>query len=129
MRAHDEHAPEVVVEVEPRYLVEHSEPSSDRHAFAYTVTIHNRSAEAVQLLRRHWIITDSDGNVEEVEGEGVVGLQPVIESGQSFRYTSGTVVGTTVGSMEGSYQLRSEGRGIFPVPIPSFTLAVPGSLH
>ena len=123
------HSAEVTVEVEVRYLAEHSEPRNDCYAFAYTMTIQNCGEETVQLLRRHWIITDGDGNVQEVEGEGVVGLQPVIEPGQLFRYTSGTVVGTTVGSMEGSYQLRSEGHGIFRIPIPGFALVAPGSLH
>ncbi len=124
-----EGAPEVGVETEVRYLEEHSDLEAPRHAFAYTITLHNRSEETVQLLRRHWIITDGDGDIQEVEGEGVVGLQPEIDPGQRFRYTSGTLLATAVGSMEGNYLMHSQTAGEFRVAIPSFALILPGMLN
>jgi ApaG protein len=117
------------VSVETSYLPEQSDPGSERYVFSYTITIHNAGAEAARLLRRHWIITDANGKVQEVRGDGVVGEQPHLEPGQGFRYSSGAILETPVGTMEGSYQMiTDEGRN-FDAPIAPFRLAMPGILH
>lgn len=120
---------EVVVNVKTQYLDGQSAPESGRYVFAYHITISNRGTERVQLLRRHWIITDGNQHVEEVEGEGVVGQQPVIEPGRSYDYTSGCVLKTDCGRMEGSYQMRTDDGALFLAPIPAFALRIPGTLH
>lgn len=119
----------VRVTVESTYLEEHSAPEHNRYAFAYFVTISNESAPRVQLRRRHWIITDGNGKVEEVEGPGVVGEQPVLDPGDTHRYTSGAVITTPVGTMEGSYEMHDgEGR-VFLAKIPRFSLRMPGVIQ
>jgi ApaG protein len=100
-----------------------------RFVFAYTITIRNQGTVAARLLTRHWLITDSNGKVQEVRGEGVVGEQPHLEPGQGFRYTSGAVLETPVGSMQGSYQMLADDGRRFDAPIAPFRLAVPGLLH
>ena len=115
------------VDVEVRYIERESDPDSQRYVFAYTITISNESAQTAQLLNRYWRITDGEGEVQEVEGPGVVGKQPVIEPGKSFRYTSAAVLQTPVGSMEGHYEFRGEGS--FLVPIPAFSLSRPNVVH
>lgn len=117
------------VEVETAYLDEQSEPGEQRFVFAYTITIRNEGEVPARLLTRHWIITDANGKVQEVRGEGVVGEQPYLQPGQGFRYSSGAVLETPVGSMQGSYQMLADDGLHFDAPIPAFRLAVPGLLH
>jgi ApaG protein len=110
------------------YLADQSNEADNRYVFAYTITIANHSAAAVQLLSRHWLITDAHHQVQEVRGQGVVGEQPVILPRQSFEYTSGTVLATPVGTMAGSYHMIAEGVE-FDAAIPQFVLSVPRVLH
>ena len=110
------------IDVDVRYIVRESDPDNRRYVFAYTITITNRSDETAQLMNRYWRITNAEGQVEEVEGPGVVGKQPVIEPGASFRYTSAAILETPVGSMEGHYEFR--GDGVFRVPIPAFSFCL-----
>lgn len=114
------------VTVEAMFLPDRSSPDENSFAFAYTVTIANESAPRVQLRRRHWIITDGNGHVEEVEGPGVVGQQPVLDRGDAHRYSSGAVLSTPVGTMEGRYEMHAETGHVFQARIPRFTLQVPG---
>jgi len=117
------------VSVVTRYLPEQSQPEQNRFAFAYTVTVSNKGELPAKLLSRHWVITDGDGRVQEVRGAGVVGQQPLIEAGASHTYSSGTVMTTRVGIMQGSYQMLAEDGKRFDAVITPFRLAVPGSLH
>lgn len=117
------------VEVQTTYIPEQSEPDEDRYVFSYTVTIENHGKIAAKLLTRHWYITDADGNVQEVEGDGVVGEQPYLSPGDGFKYTSGTVLETPVGSMYGSYHMLADDGTEFDTQIPAFTLSVPNTLH
>ncbi|MBM7062227.1 Co2+/Mg2+ efflux protein ApaG [Pseudomonas sp. UL073] len=120
---------QIDVSVVTRFLPEQSQPDAQRFAFAYTVTIHNGGEQPARLLSRHWIITDGDGGVQEVRGAGVVGQQPLIEPGASHTYSSGTVLSTRVGNMQGSYQMLAADGKRFDAPIAPFRLAVPGALH
>lgn len=117
------------VEVETSYLDEQSDPHEHRYVFAYTITIRNDGPTPARLLTRHWVITDANGKVQEVRGDGVVGEQPYLEPGQGFRYSSGAVIETPVGAMQGSYQMVSDDGLAFDAPIPPFRLAIPGVLH
>lgn len=117
------------VSVSPTYLADQSQPEQNRYAFAYRVTIENKGQLTAQLLSRHWIITDGDGQVQEVRGAGVVGEQPVIAPGQRHVYTSGTLMTSRVGTMQGSYQMLAEDGHRFEAAIAPFRLAVPGALH
>ena len=117
------------VQVTTAYLDEQSSPSEERYVFSYTITIRNEGERAAQLLTRHWIITDANGRVKEVRGEGVVGEQPRLEPGQGFRYSSGAVLETPVGTMEGSYQMVDAEGQHFDAAIPPFRLAIPGILQ
>ncbi|GAB6389930.1 Co2+/Mg2+ efflux protein ApaG [Stutzerimonas marianensis] len=117
------------VSVSPEYLAAQSQPEQNRHAFAYTITIENNGQLTAQLLSRHWIITDGDGQVQEVRGPGVVGEQPVIAPGHRHIYTSGTLMASRVGTMQGSYQMLAEDGHTFDAEIAPFRLAVPGALH
>lgn len=119
----------VRVKVTTRYIPDHSEPDEQRFVFAYDIIVHNEGDEPVQLLTRHWIITDGDGKTQEVRGEGVVGEQPVIPPGTEYRYTSGALLNTEVGSMQGSFGMQTEDGVEFNAPIAPFTLAQPGALH
>ncbi|WP_109513550.1 Co2+/Mg2+ efflux protein ApaG [Pseudomonas ovata] len=119
----------VDVSVVTRYLAEQSSPEHDRFAFAYTITVSNNGELPARLLSRHWVITDGNGQVEEVRGDGVVGQQPLIAAGQSHTYSSGTVMPTRVGNMQGSYQMLAEDGKRFDAIIAPFRLAVPGALH
>ncbi|MDQ6970903.1 MAG: Co2+/Mg2+ efflux protein ApaG [Mariprofundus sp.] len=119
----------IIIEVKPEYSSEHSEPEQGRFVFVYYITIRNEGEQAAQLLSRHWLITDGNGMVEEVMGEGVIGEQPVIGAGDMHQYNSFCVLQTNVGYMEGSYRMLSEQGEIFDAPIPAFTLAVPGALN
>lgn len=117
------------VHVEPRFDSHRSQPERSQWFFLYTVTIQNHGSEAVQLLTRHWIITDATGRTEEVRGPGVVGEQPVLAPGESFEYTSGCPLTTAAGKMEGSYQMVSESGEAFDAIIAPFTLCEPGTVH
>lgn len=120
---------QVDVSVVTRYLPDQSQPEHDRFAFAYTITVQNNGKVAAKLLSRHWVITDGDGHVEHVRGEGVVGQQPSINVGKSHVYTSGTVMTTKVGTMQGTYQMLADDGKHFDAVIKPFRLAVPGVLH
>jgi ApaG protein len=120
---------ELVVEVQTRYVEEQSEPEAQRYVFAYTITMRNSGRVAAKLLTRHWLITDANGQVQEVRGEGVVGEQPHLQPGQGFRYSSGAVLETPVGSMHGSYQMLGDDGERFDAPIAAFRLAKPGILN
>ena len=117
------------VQIMPAYIAEQSDPHNNHYAFSYTVTILNEGDIAARLLARHWVITDGDGKIQEVKGEGVIGEQPHIEPGEYFRYTSGTFMNTPVGTMHGSYQMISDNGETFEASIPNFTLAKPNILH
>ena len=127
----------VGVNVVSAYLPGHSRPDDDQYTFAYTITISNGSNLPVQLLSRHWIITDADNGVQEVRGDGVVGEQPVIPPQASFRYTSGATLTTPVGCMEGSYfmvvrepmEIDPHDLPTFEVPIRAFSLHTPTALN
>jgi len=97
--------------------------------FSYTVTITNTGSVGAQLISRHWIITDANNEVQEVRGLGVVGVQPLLQPGEHFQYTSGTVLATPVGTMRGSYHMTAEDGTQFDSPIPEFTLSIPRVLH
>ena len=120
---------DIDVQVETAYVSEHSEPDEDRFVFAYTITLVNRGSVSAQLISRHWFITDADNRTEEVEGEGVVGEQPVLKPGEGFRYTSGAVIETPVGTMHGTYQMVAEDGRTFDANIPRFILSAPRTLH
>lgn len=117
------------VRVESAYIEEQSDSDQSRYVFAYTVTIRNEGKVAAQLLTRHWIITDSNGKVQEVRGEGVVGEQPHLRPGEAFQYTSGTMLETPVGTMHGSYQMLADDGTEFDAEISPFILTVPRMLH
>src|SRR5262245_4420667 len=117
------------VTVEAVYLEDRSSPEDDSYAFAYVVAIANEGGARVQLMRRHWRITDGNGEVREVEGPGVVGEQPVLDGGQAHQYTSGAVLTTPVGTMEGTYEMHEPGGRIFRAVIPRFALQKPGVLQ
>ena len=119
----------IEVAVEPRFLDDQSEPDAGRYVFAYTIRIRNLGRLPAQLLARHWIITDGNGRTEEVHGDGVVGEQPRLEPGEQFTYTSGATLPTSVGTMEGSYDMVGDDGTRFDAPIPPFTLAAPRTLH
>ena len=120
---------DIRIHVSTNYVDEQSEPESDRYVFAYTITITNNGSVAAQLISRHWVITDANGRVQEVSGDGVVGEQPRLNPGEQFRYSSGAVLETPVGAMQGLYRMEAEGGLYFDAPIAPFTLAVPGLLH
>ncbi len=119
----------IEIGVESEFLSAQSEPAEQRFVFAYTITIENTGQVTAQLLSRHWYITDGNGRVQEVRGDGVVGEQPTLAPGDRFRYSSGAMIETPVGAMEGSYRMRAEDGNEFDAPIPPFTLAVPNLLH
>jgi ApaG protein len=125
--ADQEHSIDVTAKV--AYLADQSDIDARRYVFAYTITITNVGAVAARLISRHWIITDSNGTVQEVKGDGVVGEQPLLKPRQSFEYTSGTYIATPVGTMRGTYQMLAEDGVEFDAVIPEFTLAMPGMLH
>ncbi|MGH7284808.1 MAG: Co2+/Mg2+ efflux protein ApaG [Polyangiaceae bacterium] len=119
----------VRVSVRSTYLADQSSPRERRYVFSYTVTIANQSDAPVQLVSRHWVITDANGHVEEVRGPGVIGKQPKLRPGEHFDYTSGCVLATSSGEMHGEYQMvRDDGSG-FDATIPAFVLAFPHSLN
>ncbi len=120
---------EIRVDVRTAFVEAQSDPTEGRYVFSYTITIMNTGDVPAKLLTRHWVITDGNGNVQEVRGEGVVGEQPYLGPGENYQYTSGAVLETPVGSMQGSYQMIADNGVFFDAPIAPFTLAVPGRLH
>jgi len=120
---------EMAIAVTTQYVAEQSDPAIDRHVFSYTITISNSGTVPAQLISRHWIITDADGQVQEVRGLGVVGHQPLLAPGQSFEYTSGCQLATPVGTMKGSYQMTAEDGMQFEAPVGEFVLSMPRVLH
>ena len=125
----DEKRYEIRIQVATNYVDDHSDPDIDRYVFAYTITIENLSDIPAQLISRHWVITDANGKIQEVTGDGVVGEQPRLGPGEVYRYSSGAILETPVGTMEGSYRMHTESGVVFDTPISPFTLAVPGILH
>lgn len=119
----------VRIEAQSLYLQEHSDPQSERWFFTYTININNESEGSVQLLSRHWIITDSNGEVLEVKGEGVVGEQPVIPPGRSYQYTSFCPLGTSFGTMHGTFQMVTSKGDQFDAVISPFRLAIPNAVN
>ena len=117
------------VKVQSQYIPERSSPELNQWFYAYTVKIHNEGAETVKLLSRHWIITDANGQVQEVRGDGVVGEQPVLGPGESFQYTSACPLNTSFGTMHGSYQMVKQNGGDFDVEIAPFSLTQPYTIH
>lgn len=119
----------IKVEVITRYIEDQSVPDQDRYIFAYAITIQNLGKVPAQLLSRHWIITDANNKTQEVRGEGVVGEQPHLKPGEQFHYTSGTMLETPVGCMQGTYQMVADDGVEFDADIPPFTLSIPRTLH
>jgi len=127
MTASDKH--QIQIDVRTSYLPGQSEPGQNRYVFAYTITITNAGSVPARLVTRHWIITDANEQKREVHGEGVVCEQPYLLPGSSFQYTSGTILETPVGTMQGSYQMIADDGTAFDAEIPSFTLSIPRTLH
>jgi ApaG protein len=125
----DDRKYDITVAVKSTYLAEQSDPARSQYVFAYTITITNTGEVAAQLISRHWIITDSEQQVQEVKGLGVVGQQPLLQPGESFEYTSGTSLATAVGTMHGTYQMVAGDGKTFDAEIPLFTLSMPRVLH
>ena len=119
----------ILVTVESRYIPERSSAAAHQYAFAYTVKIANRGDVTAQLRSRHWIITDADGVVQEVEGEGVVGAQPVLRPGEEFEYTSWCIIATPSGSMRGTYQMVTNTGEQFDAEVAPFRLSLPQLLN
>jgi len=125
----DKSSCDIHIQVATNYIDEQSEPEADRYVFAYTITIANNGDVPARLISRHWVITDANGKVQEVSGDGVVGEQPHLGPGEEFRYSSGAVLETPVGAMQGLYRMEADNGVEFDAPIAPFTLAVPGVLH
>jgi ApaG protein len=120
---------EITVSAKTMFLDDQSDVDNQRFVFAYTIRIENTGSVAAQLVSRHWIITDAEGQVQEVRGLGVVGNQPLIKPGSHYEYTSGSSIATPVGVMRGTYQMVAEDGTHFDAEIPEFTLAMPRVLH
>jgi ApaG protein len=129
LQAHRMAKYEFTVTAEPQFLPEQSDPDDGQYLFAYTITVANTGETTAQLISRHWVITDADGKVDEVRGDGVVGEQPVLKPGEAFRYTSGCPLATPVGSMRGTYHCVAEDGTRFDVPVAEFVLSMPRVLH
>lgn len=119
----------ITVSVEPSALIEDSKPDTSQYVFAYQVTIENHSDQNVQLMERHWIIESADEQIGEVVGPGVIGLQPIVEPGKHFQYTSSCVIRDPIGAMKGSYVFRRSVGGFFVVQIPRFRLVYPNLVN
>ncbi|WP_428357701.1 Co2+/Mg2+ efflux protein ApaG [Methyloprofundus sp.] len=120
---------QILIEVFPRYIPDQSKPSAHKYAFAYTIKITNTGTIPAKLLSRHWLITDANGKIEEVRGEGVIGKTPYLKPGEAFTYTSGALIETSVGVMQGEYTMRSDSGENFDAQVPQFTLSIPRTLH
>lgn len=125
----EQHKNHIIIEALPQYIEAQSDPERQRYVFSYTITLFNAGTRAAQLLRRHWLITDGNGKIQEVSGDGVVGEQPYLKPGETFRYTSGAVFETPVGIMQGKYIMRNDDGEQFEALIPRFRLAVPHAVH
>ncbi len=119
----------VKVQAEAFFIEEQSLPERGQYVFAYRITIRNDGNVPAKLITRHWVITDANGKIQEVRGEGVVGEQPYLRPGEEFQYTSGAILETPVGTMQGSYQMITDNGTHFDAEIPTFTLAIPRILH
>jgi ApaG protein len=119
----------IIVTVDTEYLSQESEPDNGRFVFAYEITIHNQGAEAAQLLSRHWVVTDSNEVKKVFRGMGVVGKQPLIGAGQSYKYTSGIVLDTPIGTMHGHYTMFNQQSQPFNVSIKPFLLSTPNTVN
>lgn len=117
------------IAVKVQFVEDQSNPENRQYTFAYTITIRNEGLVPAQLVARHWLITDGEGNVQEVKGLGVVGQQPLLKPGEMFEYTSWATLPTPVGTMKGSYFCMSDQAEYFEAPIPEFALAMPRTLH
>lgn len=122
-------APRFEVTVKTMYVPAESKPDQGFHFFAYHIDIKNTGPVSAQLLNRHWVITDSYGQVEEVKGPGVVGQQPHIKPGETFTYESACPLNTPSGSMKGSFQMKTDQGDVFPIEVPEFFLVSPSALH
>ena len=120
---------QIAVNAFPQFIADQSDPDSECFVFAYTITIENVGTVAAQLISRHWIITDANGKVQEVRGEGVVGEQPWLRPGDHFEYTSGAVLETAHGAMQGSYGMIGDDGTRFDAPIAVFALSIPRTVH
>ena len=120
---------DIRIDIETTYVESESLPEEDRYVFAYTITIRNEGRVPAKLLSRHWVITDANGKVQEVRGEGVVGEQPHLKPGEGFQYTSGTMLETPMGTMSGTYQMLADDGATFDALIPEFLLTTPRTLH
>jgi len=120
---------DINIDIKTNYLEDQSRPADKRFVFSYTITLTNQSNIAAQLISRHWIITDESGTTQEVQGIGVVGEQPHLGPGETYSYTSGVVLDTETGTMEGSYQMRNDEGSDFDAPIPAFALVPPHAIH
>ena len=121
--------PNIEILVETQFLDAESDPSNNRFVFAYTITITNNSPESVQLLNRYWHISDANEKIQEVQGEGVIGIQPHIKIGESFQYSSGAILETPAGTMQGHYEFITDNKELFNAPIRAFALVDPINLH
>ncbi len=119
----------IEVHIETDYLPQQSDLSDNKYAFAYHITLTNLGSVEAQLISRHWIIVDGNNERREVKGIGVVGEQPFIAPGGSYQYSSGAILDTVVGTMQGSYHMQTKAGGSFDVPIPVFMLALPNAVH
>jgi ApaG protein len=120
---------QINVDVDTLYIESESSPVNSQYVFAYTITVTNTGTEAAKLMTRHWVITDANGHIEEVRGDGVVGEQPHLKPGEGFQYTSGAVLKTPIGTMSGSYQMMADNGNNFDADIPEFILSSPRTLH
>lgn len=121
--------PEINVSVKCTYIPEQSRPDQNRYVYAYTITISNHGERPAQLISRHWLITDANDDLQEVKGDGVVGDQPRLKPGEDYTYTSGAVLATQTGTMQGSYQMRTDDGESFDTSIPLFALVPPQAIH
>lgn len=119
----------IEVTVVTQHIEEQSDADNERYVFAYTITIKHNGGLPCQLLNRHWLITDGSGHIEEVRGEGVVGVQPKLAPGESYEYTSGAILKTPVGAMHGEYGFVTEAGEHFEVAIAPFSLSIPSLVH
>jgi len=120
---------DIQVHVSTQYIETESNPESNRYIFSYTITIENHGNTPAKLISRHWIITDANNRIQEVKGKGVIGEQPLLKPGEAFTYTSGTMLETPVGSMQGSYQMVADNKHYFDAIIEPFSLALPRILN
>jgi ApaG protein len=120
---------QIAITVRTWFVDDQSEPAQSRYVFAYNIKIENQGEVPAQLISRHWVITDETGKVQEVRGEGVIGEQPHLRPGESFEYTSGAVLETSLGTMRGSYHMQADDGLAFDAEIAPFTLCIPRTLH